>query len=66
MSEPLHLSLLDLKKGQCRWPLGDGPFTFCGCDVQEGSPYCETHHAVAYVPARPHVDRYVPQRKRAA
>lgn len=65
--QPLHLNLLDLQEGQCRWPFGDGPaFTFCGCDVQEGSPYCPAHHFIAYVPARPYVDRSLPTRRRAA
>ena len=45
---PLHLPLLALKAHHCRWPYGDGPFTFCGCTHIEGSPYCESHDADAY------------------
>lgn len=41
--EPLHLNLLDLQHGQCRYPFGDGPFTFCGCRTVPDSPYCEPH-----------------------
>lgn len=40
---PLHVDLLDLKLGMCRWPYGEGPFTFCGCQAPELSPYCEPH-----------------------
>lgn len=29
-AEPLHLPLIELEHHQCRWPFGDGPFTFCG------------------------------------
>jgi GcrA cell cycle regulator len=28
--EPQHLLVTDLDHGQCRYPFGDGPFTFCG------------------------------------
>lgn len=41
--EPLHLSLVDLQYDQCRYPYGDGHFTFCGCQVVPGRPYCEPH-----------------------
>ena len=35
----------------CRWPVGDPrspDFRFCGCDAQEGLPYCVDHARVAY------------------
>lgn len=41
--EPLHFSLADLQHGQCRYPYGDGPFTFCGCRTEPDRPYCEPH-----------------------
>lgn len=48
---PLHLSLLELEAGQCRWPYGDGsaalPYTFCGCPQFDGSSYCDGHAALA-------------------
>lgn len=48
---PLHLSLIDLDVGQCRWPYGDGsaalPYTFCGCEQFEGSSYCANHVALS-------------------
>lgn len=40
---PAHLSLFDLQPHHCRWPYGDGPFTFCGHDKIEGSSYCAAH-----------------------
>ncbi len=43
---PLHLNLLDLDPGQCRFPYGDGPFTFCACPQFAGGPYCEPHLAL--------------------
>lgn len=39
---PLNLLLIELEPDQCRWPYGDGPFTFCGCAIYEGS-YCHAH-----------------------
>ena len=44
---PLHLSLLELEREQCKWPYGDGPFTFCGCRTFDGSSYCEAHQALS-------------------
>jgi GcrA cell cycle regulator len=41
---PLHISLCDLTPKTCRWPYGDGPFTFCGCEKNDGGPYCYAHH----------------------
>lgn len=32
----------------CRWPFGEGPFTFCGAvRVQKGGSYCAHHERVA-------------------
>lgn len=45
-AKPLHLDLLALSPNQCRWPYGDGPFTFCGCHKASG-PYCLAHSAIA-------------------
>lgn len=46
MPSPDHLgiALNDLKPTHCRFPRGDGPFTFCGHKVKPDSPYCEFHH----------------------
>lgn len=43
--EPLHLSLPDLKAHNCRYPYGEGPFTFCGQPIRDGS-YCFAHAAL--------------------
>ncbi|MCK1479305.1 hypothetical protein IVB27_32345 [Bradyrhizobium sp. 197] len=45
--EPRNVSLADLGKNECRYPYGDGPFTFCGHPA-EGS-YCAGHKALCYV-----------------
>lgn len=46
------VKLLDLKHGECRWPVADGGF--CGDPVWDGcsrnTSYCETHHRMAYIP----------------
>lgn len=47
---PRHVSLMDLKHGECRYPFGDGPFTFCGCGVFGGSSYCAPHMVLCAKP----------------
>lgn len=65
--KPLHLNLADLEYGQCRFPFGDGPFTFCGCQTYEDSPYCAEHHALTHQPVKLRTDNYFPiRRERAA
>lgn len=46
---PLNISLIEIKRRQCRYPYGDRPFTFCGHHTKDGSSYCEHHHRIAYV-----------------
>lgn len=46
--EPLNLSLLDLPHNGCRYPYGDGPFTFCGHPQVASSSYCGPHWAITY------------------
>jgi GcrA cell cycle regulator len=44
-------TLLQLKPGVCKWPLGEPQspdFFFCGGDAVEGKPYCAGHCRVAY------------------
>ncbi len=45
--EPRHLALLELQRGDCRYPYGgdtDGePITFCGHPRRKGSNYCAPH-----------------------
>ncbi len=45
------LGLANLKKDQCRWPIGDPDsedFHFCGKKVFTGKPYCFEHCKQAY------------------
>lgn len=44
-------SILDIKEGMCRWPIGDpkdDDFHFCGKRAMEGCSYCEGHANEAY------------------
>lgn len=43
-----RLKLVDLKPTSCRWPIGEGPFLFCGADA-EGQVYCPFHQRIARV-----------------
>lgn len=61
---PMHVSLLDLKHNMCRYPFGDGPFTFCGCPVLDGLSYCEPHQRLTHSTGRMTVEEVV-QGKRA-
>lgn len=47
--EPLHVELVDLQDEHCRWPYGEGPFTFCGNPVCLGT-YCGPHFALSVGP----------------
>lgn len=49
-----RVSLVELKEGMCRWPIGDPThedFHFCGRNKVPGVPYCEFHAQVAFQPA---------------
>lgn len=46
--KPKHISLFQLTNATCKWPFGDGPFTFCGQPSVTGFPYCAHHKALAY------------------
>lgn len=50
--DPLHLTLADLKDGNCRFPFGDDPaaMTFCGHQSLTGRSWCAKHFAVVTVP----------------
>jgi GcrA cell cycle regulator len=46
-----RLTLLELQKRTCRWPVGDPgtpEFFFCGNETDGERPYCPIHHAVAH------------------
>jgi GcrA cell cycle regulator len=49
--EPRRLTLLELREGDCRFPLGDPrgeSFAFCGAPTEVGKPYCAHCAGVAY------------------
>lgn len=39
----LHLEFDELESRHCRFPYGDGPFTFCGHPKLTNTSYCESH-----------------------
>lgn len=39
----LHIAFLDLQPHHCRYPYGNGPYTFCGHPQVAGSSYCDDH-----------------------
>ena len=44
-------SLLELRNGTCRWPVGDqacGDLAFCGNEAAAGLSYCAGHARMAY------------------
>jgi GcrA cell cycle regulator len=46
-----RVSLMDLERHHCRWPVGEPVEGYCGCKPVEGLPYCEPHARRAYTPA---------------
>ena len=40
---PLGIGLLDLNDCDCRYPLGDRPYTYCGHPKVWGKSYCAEH-----------------------
>ncbi len=47
------LTIMDLREGMCRWPLGDPTrpeFRYCGEHAMVGLPYCSHHAQIAYQP----------------
>jgi GcrA cell cycle regulator len=38
-----HIGFDALTNETCKWPYGDGPFTFCGCAKISDGPYCYGH-----------------------
>jgi GcrA cell cycle regulator len=45
--EPLNLTFMELERGQCKFPYGDGPIVHCGHPALTGRPYCGPHTAIA-------------------
>lgn len=53
-AEGEHVTIMDLREGMCRWPLGDPTspdFRFCGAGAHIGMPYCQHHAQIAYQPS---------------
>lgn len=48
----LHVTLMELEPGMCKWPIGSKDFVFCGVDEGRShiSPYCTFHSKLAYNP----------------
>ena len=45
----LSKTLLELRAGDCRWPVGhDLPYAFCAATKAPGSSYCPAHSATAF------------------
>jgi GcrA cell cycle regulator len=55
--DPRHLSLIELERGDCRYPYGGDEegeaITFCGHPQRHGSSYCMAHFHLTRCPA-PH------------
>lgn len=51
---PIHerKTLADLGDQDCRFPYGDGPFTFCARPRAVGLSYCPAHAAACYQPPK--------------
>ena len=48
-----RVTIMELREGMCRWPLGDptsADFGFCGARGTIGDPYCTYHASIAYQP----------------
>jgi GcrA cell cycle regulator len=56
--DPLLISLEDIRKGECRYPYGDGPFLFCGHATADGSSYCKPHKELCSEPPRAPIHRF--------
>lgn len=52
--EPLHIGMMEIRDGQCKWPYGAGATTtFCGHAITPGKPYCSEHCRQAFHPSQP-------------
>ena len=45
--EPLGKTLLELGPNECRYPYGDGPYTFCGNPTMGECSYCGPHFGLS-------------------
>lgn len=53
--DAIGANLEDLNHNQCRFVIGDGPYSFCGAPIDpgSGSSYCHVCYKVVYVPSQP-------------
>ena len=50
------VKMIDLKNGDCRYPLGEGKTVkFCGDKKLKDSPYCQRHTAICFALTKPKV-----------
>ena len=67
---PLNLPFVELNEFHCRWPYGEGPYTFCGHWPLVNSAYCPFHQAkskMTYEEKRSEITNWrIKNRKRAA
>jgi len=53
MANGEYATVLTLREGMCKWPIGDPAdteFRFCGRSTRPGGAYCEAHAQMAYQP----------------
>lgn len=53
MANGEYATVLTLREGMCKWPIGDpsdAEFRFCGRSTRPGGAYCEAHAQMAYQP----------------
>jgi GcrA cell cycle regulator len=53
MANGEYATVLTLREGMCKWPIGDpsdAEFRFCGRSTRPGGAYCEAHAQLAYQP----------------
>lgn len=70
---PRGLTIIELERDSCRWPLGDpmqASFRFCGnpgadFTASPARPYCSWHHERAYTPMPPRRRALQPLQRKA-
>jgi len=51
--DPRNIDMMDLEPNDCRWPEGEGPYTFCGAPKFNGFSYCAGHYFASIGPGTP-------------
>lgn len=55
--QPLNVNLVDLSPNSCRYPYGNGPYTFCGHPQLTSSSYCREHTGYCVEISQPHPNK---------